>query len=180
MVSPAPISPGPESGKPLLDPALVLAWTWIAGAAVLLPLVLDGLAGEPTGAGRIFLACLLGYHLILVPGFRKGWSTVQGIVESAALALAALPLIGVVRWMTGAAWEQLCLACGMLLVAHASGRVAGAVGNRFPGFLRFGYWPVAIGILYASPLLMYASAEFFGAEEGALVCPVLSILDGGP
>ena len=145
-----------------------------------MPLVLDGLAGEPTGAGRIFLACVLAYHLILVPGHRKGWGTVQCLVESAALALAALPLIEVVRWMTGAGGDQLLLVGGLLFVAHATGRMAGAVGNRYPGFIWFGYWPAAIGILFALPLLLYAFGEFFGVGEGTPASPVLRLLDGGP
>jgi hypothetical protein len=164
--------------------SMLRAWCLFAAIGAALPVVLDGVVGDFSAAGRLFLGSLLAFHLILVPG-RAGASRIRGIPREAALfAVLALPPAAVVRGITGADWDRLPLVAGMLVLAHGIGAGVGRIGSRYPGFLRLAYWPLVLAAAAGLPLIVYAAQEFLALGpvpmDGAPFAPLVRLLDGGP
>ncbi|MBN2490338.1 MAG: hypothetical protein JXQ29_05770 [Planctomycetes bacterium] len=169
---------------------MLRAWCLFAAAGTGAALLADGAAGGFPAGGRVLLGSLLAFHLLVVPALGPAGGS-EGILwqgalrafgQAALLALLFLPPARVVAGMTGADWEQMALAAGMVFLAHLLGAAAEHGERCLPGFLRFGYWPVVVLIAAGLPLIVYAGHEFLGLGsipfDGAPFGPLVGLLDG--
>lgn len=157
-------------------------WALFAGGGVVLALLLDAWTGAFPAAGRLFLASLLIYHLLIVPGRSDDRRFQVRLLEALVLSVLAIPLAEVVRGMTGAGRRALLEVALLLAAAHVVGVTAGRLGRLHPAWLRFGYWPALVFLGAGLPLVIYAVREFFGASsigghDGALFRPMITLLD---
>ncbi len=150
-------------------------WAVAVFLALGVPVALDAYTDAPGVGGRIFVAGMLVFHVLVVSSApRAGVRRI--VVEAIGFAIAAVPAIEVVRGMVGAEPSRLAVVAGLLAGAHVVGRAIGAVPRR--GRLAS---QALVAAVVAWPLVGYVGREAFQSDWGrGPILPLLATFESDP
>lgn len=152
--------------------AIVRRWTIASFVAVSVPVTLDAYTDTPAIGGRIFVATMLVFHVLVVSAAPRV-GAMRVAFEAVGFAVAALPAIEVVRGMVGADPARLAIVAATVAGAHVVGRAIGAAPPAARRALH-----VVVAALAAWPLVGYVGREAFDRDWGrGPIAPVVAAFE---